>query len=83
VEWPIPPQRTSVLVRPGRAWRVRNTLSAPWRTAETQITMQSIAGQAGDEISGSWSWARNRATRLMSEVVCTCVILAVQANFRG
>jgi hypothetical protein len=45
--------------------------------------MQSIAGQAGDEISGSWLWARNRATRLMFEVVCTCVILAVQANFRG
>jgi hypothetical protein len=28
-------------------------------------------------------WARNRATRLMSEVVCTGVILAFQANFRA
>jgi hypothetical protein len=61
-------------VREGRAWRARNTVSAPWRTADTQITIQSVVGQDFEEMS-SCEQARKPATRLMSEALCTEVIL--------
>jgi hypothetical protein len=79
VEWPIPPQRTNVLVREGRAWRARNTVSAPWRTADTQITMQSVVGQDGEEML-SCEQARKPATRLISEALCTEVILSTDTE---
>ena len=49
VECPSPPHRTSVPVSDGRAWRAWKIVSAAWRTAETQITMQSTG--ALDEMS--------------------------------
>lgn len=65
MEWPIPPQRTRVLIAVGFFSRCAKTFSATGRMAETQRTRTSAASDGG-KVEGIWLKARKSARMLMS-----------------